>query len=572
MQEGRASKQDFARATPVESLINSAINMDGPPVPWLQRFDKASRLLLCTLMSGHWGALAAFRTLQRSLSGQGASQGFSWWTFTEILCSQEPVLTGSEKTLTLKPLLLLLPVLCQRNLFSLLLTVQSTVPEACLQHLLQASRQDPSPDLWVQRLRDLLQVRVQENSSVMPVLLSDSCRQQLKYICQKVSCGKPGLERKLSWCAKQASPYIAWTGDAPGSVPQIRENKEVAEEPLDPEEKVLEKRSRLEVELNTELCEPHGLMQGVGVNTGNEVMMEVSENEGVHSTSNDVYQSCPKEEAEEAKVANWSPQQDTAAGVPDYIKDHVPKLKELLEMQFDLSDGIAPPELQVFNECTPSQLKVLCSLLQLSECPENKLLHFCTWLVALSPDLGYSNAAVLAEKLFLPRVLSLTEPPSWPLTTALMMFCSKYSRPVCCTLISSVIQAPAKGLEQMKLVCKLIEECLEPEYVRLLFSHIIEMPWSEDLLVAVHSLLGRQVVLSTELFNMLVLNLCQMAQEFATSMHYANLVLTVLTKYQSSITLAHQHRLSCALDLNRTILKKSLQAALKRVPSNKEES
>uniref|UniRef100_A0A670JCY7 Uncharacterized protein n=3 Tax=Podarcis muralis TaxID=64176 RepID=A0A670JCY7_PODMU len=75
--------------------------MDGPPVPWLQRFDKASRLLLCTLMSGHWGALAAFRTLQRSLSGQGASQDFSWWTFTEILCSQEPVLTGSEETLAL---------------------------------------------------------------------------------------------------------------------------------------------------------------------------------------------------------------------------------------------------------------------------------------------------------------------------------------------------------------------------------------------------------------------------------------------------------------------------------------
>uniref|UniRef100_A0A670J9L7 Fanconi Anaemia group E protein C-terminal domain-containing protein n=1 Tax=Podarcis muralis TaxID=64176 RepID=A0A670J9L7_PODMU len=313
-----------------------------------------------------------------------------------------------------KPLLLLLPVLCQRNLFSLLLTVQSTVPEACLQHLLQASRQDPSPDLWVQRLRDLLQVRVQENSSVMPVLLSDSCRQQLKYICQKVSCGKPGLEKKLSWCAKQASPYIAWTGDAPGSMPQIRENKEV------------------------------------------------------------------------------------------------------------LSGGIAPPELQVFNECTPSQV-ILCSLLQLSECPENKLLHFCTWLVALSPDLGYSNAAVLAEKLFLPRVLLLTEPPSWPLTTALMMFCSKYSRPVCCTLISSIIQAPAKG------------ELILPELL-----HIIEMPWSEDLLVAVHSLLGRQVVLSTELFNMLVLNLCQMAQEFATSMHYANLVLTVLTKYQSSVSYLQQ--------------------------------
>ncbi|XP_061488286.1 Fanconi anemia group E protein isoform X1 [Rhineura floridana] len=547
--------------------------MDSPSVPWLQRFDKSSHLLLCALMSGHWGALAAFRTLQRSLPGEEPRQGFSWQSFTENLCSQEPVLKGPEKTLTLKPLLLLLPVLCQRNLFSLLLTVQSTVPKECLRHLLYASRQDPSPDLWVQRLRDLLEVGVQENSSLMPVPLSDSCQQQLKDLCQKVmapSCSKPGLERKLHWYVKQVDPCIVQSGDGPDSVSQIRKNKKVAGEPLSPDEEVPGKTSRLEVELNTELAGPRALQQGDdGANTRDELMIEVSGNEDVHNLSNDVYQSPPKEKAEETKTVNQSPQQVTAAEVPDYIKDHVPKLKELLEMQFDHSDGTAPPELQVFNKCTPSQLESLCSLLELSECPENVLLHFCTWLVALSPDLGYSNAAVLAKKLFLPRVLLLTEPPSWPLTTALMMFCSKYARPICCTLISSIIQAPGKGLEQMKLVCKLIEECLDPAYVKLVFSHIIEMPWSEDLLTAVHALLGRQVELSTEFFNMLILNLCQMAQEFAASMHYAKVVLTVLTNYQGSITLAHQHRLSCALDLNKTILKKSLQAALKRVTSDK---
>ncbi|XP_061488290.1 Fanconi anemia group E protein isoform X2 [Rhineura floridana] len=499
--------------------------MDSPSVPWLQRFDKSSHLLLCALMSGHWGALAAFRTLQRSLPGEEPRQGFSWQSFTENLCSQEPVLKGPEKTLTLKPLLLLLPVLCQRNLFSLLLTVQSTVPKECLRHLLYASRQDPSPDLWVQRLRDLLEVGVQENSSLMPVPLSDSCQQQLKDLCQKVmapSCSKPGLERKLHWYVKQVDPCIVQSGDGPDSVSQIRKNKKVAGEPLSPDEEVPGKTSRLEVELNTELAGPRALQQGDdGANTRDELMIEVSGNEDVHNLSNDVYQSPPKEKAEETKTVNQSPQQVTAAEVPDYIKDHVPKLKELLEMQFDHSDGTAPPELQVFNKCTPSQ------------------------------------------------VLLLTEPPSWPLTTALMMFCSKYARPICCTLISSIIQAPGKGLEQMKLVCKLIEECLDPAYVKLVFSHIIEMPWSEDLLTAVHALLGRQVELSTEFFNMLILNLCQMAQEFAASMHYAKVVLTVLTNYQGSITLAHQHRLSCALDLNKTILKKSLQAALKRVTSDK---
>ncbi|XP_066481900.1 Fanconi anemia group E protein [Tiliqua scincoides] len=534
--------------------------MDSLPVPWLQRFDKSSRLLLCAL-SGPGGALAAFRFLQRSQSMEEPRQGFNWHIFTENLCAQEPVLKGPEKTLALKPLLLLLPVLCQRNLFSLLLMIQSSVPKDCLNCLLQATRQQPSLDLWVQRLRDLLQAGLQDKSSSASVLLTDSCHQQLKELCQKArpsSCRQSGLERRLSWYVKRAEPCLVPSGSASDTESLIWKNKAVTGETPSPEEK----RSRLEVsELDTELSEPCTVQQEFSI--GNSLVKEASGNEDVHSLDNN-YHSSQKEKVER-RTASHSSQQDTAAEIPDHIKVHVPKLKELLEMQFGLSDGIAPPELQVLNECSPNQLEGLCSLLQLSERPENELLRFCTWLVLLSPDLGYSNAAVLAGKLFLSRVLLLTEPASWPLTTALMMFCSKYARPVCCTLVPSILRAPGKGLEQMKLVCKLIEECLEPEYVKLVFSQITEMPWTEDLLTVVHSLLGRQVELSPDVFNILVLNLCQMAQEFAKSMHYAKLVLTVLTKYQSSITLSHQHHLSCALDLNKTILKKSLQVALKRL-------
>uniref|UniRef100_A0A8D2KZI0 FA complementation group E n=1 Tax=Varanus komodoensis TaxID=61221 RepID=A0A8D2KZI0_VARKO len=399
----------------------------------------------------------------------------------------------------------------QRNLFSLLLTVQSAVPKDCLSRLLQASRQDPSPDLWVQRLRDLLQMGLQEKS-LAPILLSDACQQRLKGLCQKVTaphCSKPSLEKKLSWYVKQADPSSVMARGIPGPVSHIRKKKKLAEEPLDPAEERSRKRSRLEVELDTELSGPHAVLPTVGTaSAGNEIMMEVSGNEDGCSPSKNVYQSSPKKDTVERRDANQSTQQDNKA-------DH--------------SDGTAPPELQILNECTPSQLDHLCSLLQLSECQENELLQFCSWLVALTPDLGYSNAAVLAGKLFLPRVLLLTEPASWSLTTALMMFCSKYSRPVCCTLIFSIVQAPEK--------CELIKFCLFISFFFvLLCSHIVEVPWSENLLTVVHSLLGRQVELSTELFNMLVLNLCQKAQEFATSMHFAKLVLTLLTKYQSNVS------------------------------------
>ncbi|KAJ7332981.1 hypothetical protein JRQ81_015161 [Phrynocephalus forsythii] len=540
--------------------------MDSFTSPWSERLDKSSRLLLSTLMSGPWGALSALRALQRSQSGEEARQGFNWQIFTQNLCSQEPVLEGPKNTLTLKPLLLLLPVLCQRNLFSLLHIQQSVMPKDCLSRLLQASRHDPSPDLWVQRLRDLLQVGLQEKSSMTPVLLSDACQQELKGLCQKVMasrCSSPSSERKLSWYVKPTDPCLVPSGAAPVTGSQSRKSKKVFREHLDPEEGEQErKRSRLDEELDVHHLGVHAVLEDFSwAATGNELMMEVSGNKGVDSLSSNICQLSPKENAIEKKDPSLSPEKDIAAEVL------VPKLKEWLEMQLDHSDGTAPPELQILNDCTPRQLEGLCSLLQLSDCPDNELLQFCSLLMALSPDLGYSNAAVLAAKLFLPRILSLTEPTSWPLTTALMMFSSKYPRPICCTLISSIVQAPEKGHEQIKLVCKLIEECLEPEYLSLVFSHLIEVPWSDDLLTVVHSLLERQVELSTEFFNILVVNLCQMSQEFATSMQYAKLVLTVLTKYQNNITSAHQQRLSCALDVNHTILKKSLQLALKRLMS-----
>uniref|UniRef100_A0A8C6VQE7 FA complementation group E n=1 Tax=Naja naja TaxID=35670 RepID=A0A8C6VQE7_NAJNA len=524
--------------------------MASPMASLLQRFDNPSRLLLCTLMSGQWGAMAAFRTLQRSLSVEKGRQHFNWQMFTEKLCSQEPVLEEPNKTLTTKPILMLLPVLCQRNLFSLLLIIQSTVPKDCLSCLLQASRRDPNPDLWVQRLRDLLQARMEERSFLAPVLLSSTCQQQLKHLCQKIMThtnSNANLERKLNWLVKPENPCLVPAGNTFQSGSQIRKKRKVSEESLSLEEENRRKRSQLEINLETEVSQPQPELQDVGTeSTKNELAQDTFGKEDVHCLRS-VSQFSFKEDEVEKRIVGQSSKHDTATEVPGHMKNHISKLKELLEMQFDLED--------------------LCSLLKLSECPETELLQFCCWIVALSPELGYKKAAILAEKLFLPRVLSLIETASWPFTTALMMFCSKYPRPVCCTLISSIVQVPGQGIEQLRLVCKLIEECLEPECMRLVFSHIIKVPWTEDLLTVVHSLLERQVELSSELFNALVLNLCQMAQTFESSVHYAKLILTLLTKYQNDITLGHQHHLSCALDLNKTILKKSLQAALKRVTS-----
>ncbi|NXR38702.1 FANCE protein, partial [Zosterops hypoxanthus] len=217
--------------------------------------------------------------------------------------------------------------------------------------------------------------------------------------------------------------------------------------------------------------------------------------------------------------------------------------------------------------CHP-QLEGLCSFLQLSTCPEPFLVRFCSWLLALTPDLSYTSAAILAEQLFLRRVLSLTQPPSRHLMAALTSFCSKYSHPFCRVLVAAVLQEPGEGAEQTKLMCELVEECLEPHSVQLVLSQILEVPLSEKLLPVLQAVLGRQVrgppcptgfldasssagaedplsylllglfqeVLPPELLDLLVLTLCQQAPAFATSLSFAKLVMAVLTMYQSQVS------------------------------------
>uniref|UniRef100_A0A8B9UVC8 FA complementation group E n=1 Tax=Anas zonorhyncha TaxID=75864 RepID=A0A8B9UVC8_9AVES len=132
-------------------------------------------------------------------------------------------------------------------------------------------------------------------------------------------------------------------------------------------------------------------------------------------------------------------------------------------------------------------LEGLCSFLQLSTCPEQLLVRFCGWLLALTPDLSYASAAVLAEQLFLKRVLSLTQPPSRHLMAALTSFCSKYSQPFCQVLVAPVLREPGEGvLGSSPPVDQELSSALQ-------IHQVLEVPLSERLLPVVLAVLGRQV-------------------------------------------------------------------------------
>uniref|UniRef100_A0A8B9ZJ96 FA complementation group E n=1 Tax=Anas platyrhynchos TaxID=8839 RepID=A0A8B9ZJ96_ANAPL len=478
-------------------------------LPWLKLLARPCRLLLHALASGPSGPLAALRVLQRVQAQEGP---FPWQGFTAALCMEEPTLEGPEEALAVKPRLLLLPVVCQRNLFSLLQAVAAVVPADCVLQLLRAARGDPNLDPWVQALGALLQRGLQgEELSPPPPALTAACRQQLKCLCQKIAQSKSEGQRKLKWCP---SEQLGAAGDAADSVLPGGKRKKVSEESLELDEGRGGKRVLLE-EVVFDL---------LGSQDGED---EAGVEEMPEETAGD--RSC---------WLKWGGGREEGSPRAVFWVWFGALPRGCVSLQ--RSELSIPPELRVLSHCSASQLEGLCSFLQLSTCPEQLLVRFCGWL-----------AAVLAEQLFLKRVLSLTQPPSRHLMAALTSFCSKYSQPFCQVLVAPVLQEP--GGRCTKLLCELVEECLEPDYVRLVLSN-----GQQSSLLPFLS----QEALPPELFDLLVLTLCRQAPAFATSLSYAKLVTAVLTMYQSHVTPAHRSRLAAALEGSNAALKKSLQAVL----------
>lgn len=198
------------------------------------------------------------------------------------------------------------------------------MPKDLLVRLLETIKQESNLDLWVQRLKDLLQVELQEKSSLTPVQLTGACQQQLKDLCQKVMTlhsSTPGLGKKLNWYVKQTDPCQAVDEVVPISASQTGKNKKISKEAISPEDERQRKRARLEVdESDSEHFKQHVQQETGAAGIGNELMMKSSGNEDAHSQINKICQSSQKEGTIEMRGASRGSQMDTSAEVPDYIK------------------------------------------------------------------------------------------------------------------------------------------------------------------------------------------------------------------------------------------------------------
>ncbi|XP_040049553.2 Fanconi anemia group E protein isoform X1 [Gasterosteus aculeatus] len=502
----------------------------------LSRFNGRSKLLVRSLLCGTSGALKALDVFHRQ---QRLDPDMSLSPLLDALCRDEVTCSGTEaQPLTVRPLVCLFPALFKQNLLSFIYLVHTVLPRTTVLHLLKCLGQDLHPSPWVVALVRQLERVIGTSSD--PPLYTPLCSQRLKALAQHSG----GFGGTGGWAVCFSSPTESDSPPEPGLSELATKRKRTS--------------SSVTVDSDCEETGQESKRRKVDVHgSGCHNVDQCSAKETAGSSESEAPAETPCEE----------PQPEPGApcdALPEHIKISVLQIKELLESQTEW-DQISVEVVKVLNHCDPGQVVVLCSMLSLPDLPEQTLPNLCSSILAPALDFSYSTTATLIKSLLLQKVLSLSEPASRCLVTAVTSLCSRYPRPTCDALIGPVLEEKDIGNLQAELLNRLIEGCLDSHYRLLVLQMTFKISWSEAVLSVIHSLLDSKLDFSEELFTQFSEQLHSQGSQFPKSVKFAKLMLTVLTKYNSHVTAAHKHSLQVCLMANETFLKKSLQAALKRI-------
>ncbi|XP_067448192.1 Fanconi anemia group E protein [Thunnus thynnus] len=501
---------------------------------FVNRFDGQSRLLVRSLLSGASGVHRALGVFHRQ---QRANPGVSLSNLMETLCRDEITCPQTDaQPLSVKPLVCLFPALFKQNLLSFMYLVHSVLPQTTVLRVLECLSQDPHPSPWITAL--VRQLERNLKAHIEEPLFTPLCSHRLRELSQRFA----GFSETGGWARCFSSQTVQPESQSASSLSELGTQR---------------KRKSSFVTLDSD-----------GEETGQQskrIKMDVCGSEpvdGEEQSTDEILKGLEDDAAAEAPAKELQPAPCDA--LPEHIKVSVLQIKELLESQTEW-DQNSMDVFKVLNDCDPTQVEVLCNMLSLPDLPEQTLPKLCSSVLALSPDLSYSTAATIIKSLLLQKVLSLSEPASRCLVTTVTSFCSRYTRPMCHALIGPVLEEKDIGNTQAELLNRLIEGCLDSHYRLLVLQMTFKITWSEAVLSIIHSLLDSKPDLNEELFTQFTEQLVNQSPQFTKSVKFAKMMLTVLTKYSSHVTAAHKHSLSACLMLNETFLKKSLQAALKRI-------
>ncbi|KAM7412003.1 hypothetical protein PAMA_021802 [Pampus argenteus] len=501
---------------------------------FLSRFDGQSRLLVRSLLSGSSGVQRALDVFRRQ---QRANAGVSLSNLMETLCRDEISCPETDgQTLTVKPLVCLFPALFIQNLLSFMHLVHSVLPPTTVLRVLKCLSQDHHPSLWVTALVKQLERNLRAHNE--EPLYTPLCSHRPGELSQRFA----GSSETGGWARCFSSQTVQSETQSASCLSELGTQR---------------KRKSSFVTLDSDGEETGQQCKRIKTNVCSGERVDAEE----QSTNEDMSGGLEDDAAAEAPAEELQP---VVATLPEHIKVSVLQIKELLECQTEW-DQSSMDVFKVLNDCDPTQVEVLCTMLGLPDLPEHTLPKLCSSVLALSPDLSYSTAATIIKSLLLQKVLSLSEPASRCLVTTVTSLCSRYTRPMCHALIRPVLEDKNIGNSQAELLNRLIEGCLDSHYSLLVLQMTFKIAWSEAVLSIIHSLLDSKPDLNEELFTQFTEQLVSQSPQFTKSVKFSKMMLTVLTKYSSHVTAAHKHSLSDCLMLNETFLKKSLQAALKRI-------
>ncbi|XP_056319620.1 Fanconi anemia group E protein [Danio aesculapii] len=494
----------------------------------LQRFDGRSRLLAHALYSGTEGARKAQIVFNKQ---RRCDPHFSLAPFLESLCQQEACLLEDE--LVLKPLACVFSDVFKRNLLCFLHLIHPGYPKDSVLHLLQCLSKEDGEKQWVSAL--ITQLKRDIEGARKGTLLSSNCTETLKSLCGRFR----DTDVKGGW----TSCFEVLEAKGEETDMSVLSQKKRKSDKMDLDEDTQEDPQSKKVKMDFSSSKDE------------ERMIEEEEAEIRRS---EMDQSAGSVSQARSDLLGFS------KNLPDHMKAALPVIKELLDAESEWDDS-SVSALKVLHECDPNEVEVLCSVLCLSEVSEQSLPQFCSCLLKLTPDLSHSTASALITHLLLNKILSLAEPASRCLVTAVTSLCSRYPRPTCQALIEPLLQKGQLGSAQADLLCRLVIDCLEPHHRLLVFRTALGASWDEGVLSVIHALLDSKLELSQEDFCLFAEHLCSQSPHFSKSMKFAKMLLSILTKYQSNVNPACHHTLSSVLSFNETFLKKSLQAALKRI-------
>ncbi|CAL9702959.1 unnamed protein product [Knipowitschia caucasica] len=501
-------------------------------------FEGQRLLLVRALLSGVQGAHRALEVFHK----QQRNSCFSLELFIQALCRDEISCPGGPggpadaQPLVLKPLVCLFPPLLQQNLLVFVYHLHHILPQSSVSHLLECIKQDLTSNTWVASLVTQLerQLEIDKNKP----LFSAQCSQRLSLLLQALPCNdKPAEGWATAFHVDPASTQSAST--APCQPSQRKRKSSDISRDSDSED-VNQQNKRMRVDL----C--------------------VDEDVGTKREED------REEELPGAVVSSEAidPPLDGPSDIlPEHMKVAVLQLKDLIASDSEW-DQSSSDVVNILNDCDPPQLEMICHTIDLPKTPENVLPKLCSCVLALSPDLSFSTATIFIRSLLLEKIMSLSEPASRCLVSTVTSLCSRYPRPTCHALFEPVVMDKNTGNLQADLLNKLVES-LDSHYKRLTLQMTFKVKWTESVLSIIHCLLDLKLDINEDVFTEFTEQLMSQASQMTKSVKFAKMLLTILTKYSSDITASHIQTLSKCLMLNETFLKKSLQAALKRITSRK---